>query len=170
MTEIIWRPEWQLRPPEDLPFNPDGSLAFGEPVGNLTLPSDYLGFKRRAGAAALRDRGSWFLARFDDGTLLCEIAWLGSWRSVRLGTLNYNSDPDPADRCLPPIFVSIGYAEPGPMDVVMNVEQGDPDFGKVYVWFPSHDPWMTGTNTRELGFVANSFADFMNNLARREAL
>jgi hypothetical protein len=84
--------------------------------------------------------------------------------------LNYNSDPDPADRCLPPIFVSIGYAEPGPMDVVMNVEQGDPDFGKVYVWFPSHDPWMTGTNTRELGFVANSFADFMNNLARREAL
>jgi hypothetical protein len=170
MTEIIWRPEWQLDPPADITFNADGSVPFGEPIGDLHLPPDYLGFMQRSEGAALRDRGSWFLARFHDGTLMCEIEWLGDMRNLRLGTRSYYRDPEMAQNYLPPTYVNIGFAEPGPMDVVMNVAVGGPDYGKVYVWFPSRDPWMTGSNTRGLGYVAGSFADFMNGLAPKENL
>ncbi len=170
MTKIIWRKEWQLYPPGVIPFNADGSVPFGDPLGGLFLPADYLGFMQRSEGAALRDRGSWFLARFQDGTLPCEIEWLGDMRNLRLGTISCYRDPDMAQHCLPPTYVYIGYAEPGPYDVVMNALRGDPDYGKVYVWHHAHDPWMTGSNTRGLGLVADSFTAFMNGLASKDKL
>jgi hypothetical protein len=167
MTDIIWRKEWQLNPPADLPFNPDGTVAFGEPVGNLRLPADYIGFMSISEGAALRDKGSWFLGRFSDGLALFEIEWLGGVRNLILTTNSYRRHGR-----VSPNHVFIGYAEPGPdgSDVVLNAAVGDPDYGKVFVWIRANDPWMTGDNTRGLGFVANSFNDFMNNLAPKEAL
>jgi hypothetical protein len=170
MTEIIWRKEWQLDHPIEIPVNADGSVAFGDPVGDLFLPSDYLGFMQVSDGAALRDRGSWFFAQFLDRRLKCQVEWLGGWRNLRLGTRSFYFGTDP-EFLLPKTYANIGYAEPAlhqneqsPFEVVMSITSLSLDYGKVYIWSPSHDPWMTGTNTRGLGFVADSFAAFMNGL------
>jgi hypothetical protein len=167
MSELIYRPQWQLNQPAQLELNSDGSFPIGEPVGNVFLPPDYVSFMRHSEGAALRDKGSWFLGRFNEGVMLFEIEWLGRLRNLMLATRSYRRHER-----LPAFYVFIGYAEPGPggSDVVMNVQPGDPDYGKVFVWIKANDPWMTGDNTRGLGFVANSFNDFMNNLAPKERL
>lgn len=54
--------------------------------------------------------------------------------------------------------------------MLICVEEGSRDYGKVYAWKSSQDPWMEGDNTIGLGFVANSFTEFMNNLTARENL
>ncbi|GAA6176448.1 SMI1/KNR4 family protein [Sulfitobacter pacificus] len=169
MSELVWRENWQLNDPAELNLNMDGSFTIKDPVGDIFLPDDYIAFMRRSEGAALRDRGSCFLGQFHDGVIIFEIEWLGSLRNLRLSTRRNYYD-DEAEDLLPRFLAFIGYAEPGPSDVLINVSKGDPDYGKVYVWTPAKDPWMTGDNTRGLGWVADSFADFMNNLAPKEAL
>ena len=173
MTDITWNPKWQLKAPAAFDFNPDGSVTFKGPVGDVFLPADYVAFMQVSDGAALRDKGAWFIARFDDGVMLLQIEWLGDMRSVMLGTWEFYEHPDPATHILPQLFVNIGYADPAHPDgaeVVMNVVKGDPDYGKVYAWVKANDPWMTGDNTRGLGHVADSFTAFMNGLTDRENL
>jgi hypothetical protein len=168
----MWRPEWQLDQPANIELNEDGTVTFKGPIGRILLPDQYLAFLRHSDGAALRDKGSWFLGRFHDGVVLFEIEWLGGLDTAMHGTWAFYETTDPALHKLPLTYVSIGYAEPGSggSDVVMNVQPGDPDYGKVFVWIKANDPWMTGDNTRGLGFVANGFNDFMNNLAPKERL
>ena len=174
MAEIIWNPKWQLNPPTQFDFNSDGSVTFEGPVGSIFLPDDYIGFMQVSGGAALRDKGSWFIARFDgDGVALMQIEWLGSLDTVMFGTWRLYETPEPETHRLPQKYVTIGFADPANpdgADVVMNVNRDDPDYGKVYVWITANDPWMTGDNTKGLGYVADSFTDFMNGLTDRENL
>jgi len=37
-------------------------------------------------------------------------------------------------------------------------------------WFYAPEEWMTGSNTKGLGRVANSFTDFMNGLVDEDGL
>lgn len=174
MAELVWNPKWQLNAPGTFKFNADGSVTFRGPVvGDVFLPDDYVAFMQKSAGAALRDRGSWFMARFDEGVVLLQIEWLGDVRSLMLGTWAFYETPEPETHKLPQKYVSIGYADPvnpNGADVVMNVVKDDPDFGKIYVWVKANDPWMTGDNTRGLGFVANSFTEFMNGLTEQEDL
>ncbi|MBT0957823.1 SMI1/KNR4 family protein [Alphaproteobacteria bacterium KMM 3653] len=170
MSELKWRPEWQRKEPASIPFNADGSVTFKGPVGDVVLPKEYSDFLQISEGAALRDRGSWFAGRFDEGVALFEIEWLGTLRNAMMQTWGYYEVPEQEQHLLPPTYVFIGYAEPGPSDVVINVAQGDPDYGKVFVWTPVREPWMTGQNTRGLGLVADSFNDFMNGLAAKDEL
>ncbi|KGJ01597.1 hypothetical protein SAMN04487972_1632 [Paracoccus halophilus] len=73
---------------------------------------------------------------------------------------------------VPDGFINIGHAEPGPdgIYVLLNVDANSQDYGKVYAWINANDPWMIGDNTRGLGFVADSFTEFMNNLTDRKNL
>lgn len=54
--------------------------------------------------------------------------------------------------------------------VLLSVRKREPDYGKVFTWMETQDPWMEGDNTQGLGFVADSFTDFMNNLTDRKNL
>ncbi|KGJ01598.1 hypothetical protein SAMN04487972_1633 [Paracoccus halophilus] len=87
-------------------------------------------------------------------------------------TWDYYIYPEPEKHKLPLGFMGIGYAEPAPngVDVVLNVDTSSLDYGKVYAWVRTNDPWMTGNNKRGLGFVADSFTEFMNNLTDKKNL
>ncbi|MBK4218243.1 SMI1/KNR4 family protein [Paracoccus caeni] len=171
MTGIKWNPAWQLDPPAQIDINPDGTVTFEGPVGNVLLPKEYLDFLLISDGAALRDRGSWFLARFQNGLLVGEIEWLGGIDTVMGTTWNLYVYPDPEKNKVPDGFINVGFA-PGQedMDILLNVNRSSSDFGKVYAWINADDPWMIGDNTRGLGFVANSFNEFMNNLTDRKNL
>jgi len=169
MSEIIWNDRWQLSEPADIASNDDGSFTIKDPVGPVFLPDEYVAFMRKSEGAALRDKDAWFLGNFREGVVHFEMQWLGTMRNLRLGTRRYYQD-DPAESSLPETYAFIGSAEPGSSDVIMNVAKNDPDYGKIYVWTPAKDPWMVGDNTRGTGWVADSFVDFMNNLAPKEAL
>lgn len=172
MADINWNPAWQLNPPAKIAFKSDRKVTFEGPVGDVLLPKDYIDFLLVSDGAALRDRGSWFLARFADGTLLAEIEWLGGIDNAMGGTWNLYIYPEPERNMVPEGFINIGYAEPGPdgIYVLLNVDTRNQDYGKVYAWIKANDPWMIGDNTRGLGFVANSFTEFMNNLTDRKNL
>ena len=58
----------------------------------------------------------------------------------------------------------------GEFDVLLCCLKDHHDYGKVFVWPRSDDPWMEGTNTIGLGFVADNFSEFINNLTARENL
>ena len=47
--------------------------------------------------------------------------------------------------------------------LVMSLAEND--YGAVYVYFPSDDPWGTGENNY-LGYIASSFTDFIENKIR----
>ena len=162
-------PKWQLDEPADVPLDQDGRFALLHGLSPIRLPDDYLAFLRISEGAALRDKDAHFLARFKDGIRILEIEWLGDLVTLEIGTSNYLLD-NRQDRLVPEGFAKIGFAEPGPYDVVLNVREGDADRGKVYVWLQALDPWMTGDNTLGLGWVADSFTEFMNGLTARENL
>lgn len=164
-------PKWQLDIPGEFPVLPDNRVAFGGVLGDVTLPKDYLDFMRLSDGAALRYRDAWFLARFAKGTVMAEIDYLAEMdnvihRSNRLNTV-FAGQVLPM---LPPGHITIGGCEEAMLEVLLNVHPGHPDFGKVYVWRQSQDGWMSGDNLQGLGFVADSFSDFMNALTARETL
>ena len=177
MTSLIWNPLWQLSVPDPFDLNANGSTTFKGAVGDVFLPEDYLSFMQIAGGAALRDRGSWFIAKFLDERLTCEIEWLGNTSSVMFSTWDFYTEPE--RDLLPQQFVSIGYAEVRQpcsekfeanhgCNVVIQVDRNSLDYGKVYLWikpsksFENIDTWMKGNNNIGLGYIAESFNDFMN--------
>jgi len=178
VTTLIWNPLWQLSAPDPFDLNANGSTTFKGPVGDVFLPEDYLLFMQTAGGAALRDRGSWFLAKFLDEQLVCEIEWLGNTSSVMFATWDFYTEPE--KNLLPQQFISIGYAEVKQhksekykandgCNVVMCADTDSADYGKVFIWIkPAQslenvDAWMKGNNSLGIGYVADSFNDFMNN-------
>ncbi|WP_308917472.1 SMI1/KNR4 family protein [Jannaschia sp. LMIT008] len=173
MSGINWNPDWQLSEPSEFDFNPDGSITLRDPLNDVFLTRDYIEFMQRSNGAGLRDTGSWFMARFDEGVVLLQVEWLGNTRNLDLTTRSYYRHLDPDTHLLPLKHVFIGFADPvNPegADIVMNVQKGDPDYGKIYAWIRANDPWMTGDNTHGLGHVADSFTGFMNGLTERENL
>ncbi|MEL6476714.1 MAG: SMI1/KNR4 family protein [Pseudomonadota bacterium] len=167
--EIKINPKWQLNPPATLDLDAEGRLPLLRGLDPIRLPEDYAAFLRKSEGAALRDKDAHFLAHFKDGVRILEIEWLGNIKNLRVGTSNYLLD-NQTDRLIPDGYAKIGFAEPGPYDVVICVREGEEDYGKVYVWLQAFDAWMTGDNSLGLGWVADSFTAFMNGLAAREAL
>lgn len=171
MVGINWNPAWQLEPPARIDFNHDGSVAFKGPVGNVLLPEEYKNFLLKSDGAALRDRGSWFLAHFPAGVSIEEVEWLGGLESNKNMTWGFYPYPQAEKNFLPPGFIGIGYA-PGHQDnyILLATDPKSQDFGKVFIWARANDPWVTGDNTRGLGYVADNFAEFMNNLTEKKNL
>lgn len=164
MHELIWNPKWQLSPPKTIELKNDGSITFKGPIGDVYLPEDYLNFIRESDGAALRDKDSFFEATFDDGASIFEIEWLGKLNTVMFQTWDFYEHSDPQTHKLPRHYISIGYAEPNASRVVLCADRASADYGKISVWVPANDVWMVGDNTRGLGYVAESFNQFMNSL------
>lgn len=177
MASLIWNPLWQLSDAEHFDINSDRSVTFKGNVGNIFLPEEYLSFMQKTGGAGLLDRGAWFVAKYPDEEITCEIEWLGKMSTVFFGTWDFYTDSETFH--LPEQFVSIGYAEVRQhcsekykanhgCNVVIQVDRNSPDYGKVYLWikpsqsFENVDTWMKGNNTLGLGYIAGSFNDFMN--------
>ncbi|SFA52378.1 hypothetical protein SAMN04487972_109104 [Paracoccus halophilus] len=89
-----------------------------------------------------------------------------------LGTWGFQESLYHDGYMVPKGYVDIGTAEGDKeyTSVLLSVRKGESDFGKVFTWMESHDPWMEGENTQGLGFVADSFTEFMNNLTDRQNL
>lgn len=168
MPELIWNPHWQLSQPSIIELNNDGSIAFKGPIGDVFLPEDYLTFIKRSDGAALRDKGSFFVAEFYDGLSIFEIEWLGKLNTVMFQTWDFYEQAAAETHKLPRHYVSIGYAEPRASRIVICADRESVDYGRVSIWIPANDAWMIGDNTRGLGFVAESFNEFMNKLKTSE--
>ena len=156
-------PKWQLDIPGEFTISKDGRVQFREPLGAVLLPRDYLDFMKMSDGAVLRYRDAWFIARFPQGIKIVEIDYLSEMENV-IGHSYV------ARMSMPNGFISIGASELEEMDILIGVEEGSCDYGKIYAWKSSVDPWMEGNNTIGLGFVADSFTEFMNNLTARENL
>ena len=162
-------PKWQLNEPADVRLDANGKFPLLHGLNPMCLPEDYLAFMSKSEGAALKDRDGYFLAHFKDRIDILEIEWLGDLTNLEIGTSNYLLD-NRKDRLVPEGFAKIGFAEPGPYDIVMNVREGDADYGQIYVWLQAFDPWMSGDNTLGFGWVADNFTAFMNGLTARENL
>ncbi|KGJ02593.1 hypothetical protein IT41_17120 [Paracoccus halophilus] len=153
-------------------FNRDGSVAFGGSVGDVFIPEDYRDFMLYTDGVGTKETGSWFLTRYRDGVKILELEYLSEFFSVVNQTWGFKASLYHDGYTVPEGYMDIGTAE-GDREytsVLLSVRKGESDYGKVFTWMQSHDPWMEGENTQGLGFVADSFTDFMNNLAERKNL
>lgn len=162
-------PKWQLDVPGDFPQSRDARVDFGDPLGEVRLPSDYLAFMRASDGAVLRDRDGWFLARFPAGTVIAEIDYLNEMQNVvrtsRGLSKTFTDRPGPA---IPPRWIAIGFSEAEYMQVLLCADEASQEYGHVCGWYDAgNDPWMEGENTRGLGHVSDSFTTFMNGLTER---
>lgn len=92
----------------------------------MFLPEDYLNFMKKSDGAALRDRGSFFVAKFQDGPSIFEIEWLGKLNTDMFQTWDFYEYSASDTHKLPKHYVSIGYAEPGFSRVVLCADRERP--------------------------------------------
>lgn len=143
------------------------------------LPSDYKTFMMTFGPVGFGDEG---------------VTYDVEWRRVDGKPLSSDEDEDEDEdfeddflllvlsnpeyirECLSRLWLSGGAKVPRIPDkyfpiaqeaiypyVVMSLE-GD-DYGAIYLYYPSDDPWGTGENNY-LGYIAKSFTDFIENKIR----
>ncbi|MGL5011980.1 MAG: hypothetical protein ACRC6I_19085 [Paracoccaceae bacterium] len=91
---------------------------------------------------------------------------------MMLSTWGYQENVYHDGYTVPKGYVHIGQCEGDAnyTDLQLCCIPGHPDYGKVFTWVNTQDPWMTGDNTRGLGFAANSLTQLLNNLTQREVL
>ena len=170
---IIFNPEWQLDDdPAEFEIDKDGKIDFGEDQGLLRLPQDYLDFMAITNGAVLigDTKKSYFIIRFRDGTDIWPLDELYYDELVVSQTDAYQDGLYYDEkRCrIPPGYVTIANVN-SHIALICAIE-GHEDYGKIYGWRFSQDPWMEGNNTFGLGYIADSFTAFMNNLEVEEAL
>ena len=173
------RPEWDLDDPADIKVNRDGSVTFKGPVGDVFLPQDYFSMLKISDGIGIDidDKNAWFLGDFQNGFVILNYYGASRINNVMHGTWGYFDNDEHGKPLLPEGFIRIGISAPhhldmtkGEFDVLLCCLKDHHDYGKVFVWPRSDDPWMEGTNTIGLGFVADSFTEFMNNLTAQENL
>lgn len=168
---ITINPKWQLEVPGDFSVTRDGKVDYGGDLGLVAVPKDYIEFMQSSDGAVLRDRDGWFVAQFPAGSVVAEVDSIFEMENAVFASKTVNKTfAGASGPALPPTYISIGDCELERMDVLICVQDGSNDYGKVYVWHNTTDPWMEGNNTKGLGYVADSFTDFMNNLTARENL
>lgn len=170
--DVNWRPEWEREDPADMSVNRDGSITFAGPVGKVFLPDEYKEFMMYTDGVGTKDTGTWFLTRYNDGVRILELEYLSDFFSVNNRTWGYRENLYHDGYTVPEGYIHIGTAEGDKeyTSVLLSVRKGEPDYGKVFTWMETQDPWMEGDNTQGLGFVANRFTEFMNNLTDRKNL
>jgi hypothetical protein len=153
-------------------LNADGTLTFSGPTGNVLLPPDYLAFMQLTDGAWTKGPDAWFITRYDSGVKILELEGVHGWRSVMLGTWGYQENLYHNEFTVPQGYVSIGQCEGDAAytDLQLCCIPGHPDYGRVFTWMNTQDPWMTGDNMRGLGLAANSFTELMNNLTFKDQL
>jgi hypothetical protein len=166
------RPHWSVDPPTDFTLNPDGTLTFQGPIGDILLPPDYLEFLRFCDGMGVRGDDSWFISGYDAGPKILQLEYLCSLFSVMNGTWRYRDNLYHKEIVAPPGYVCIGQCEGDGnyTDLQLCVIPGHPDYGKVFTWMQSQDPWMTGENTQGLGYAGTDFTSFMNGLTFKDRL
>lgn len=161
-------PKWQLNPPATITHAGENKVDFKGSLGLVLLPKDYLKFMKISDGAVLRNRDAWFMANFSNHNMTLEIDYLSEIENVIFSAsmvynVNYASP-------LPAKFIVLGFCEKDEMNVLLCAEENSSDYGKIFAWRQSYDPWMKGNNTQGLGFIANNFTEFMNNLRAKENL
>ena len=174
---VTINPVWDLNDPGHVPVNPDGTVTFKGPVGDVALPGDYVELLQKTDGLGTKDKQAWFVAHFAKGAVILELEWLGELANAMSVTWGYFDALDHDLPLVPEGYIFIGRAFPhyedatkGDFDVLLCCLPDHHDRGKVFAWPRSADPWMEGDNRHGLGFVADSFSDFMNTLAAREDL
>lgn len=169
---VIWKSEWEKEEPASIDFNADGSITFSGNVGDIFLPDDYKDFLLYSDGVGTKDTGTWFLSKYDDGIRILELEYLSEFFSVDNRTWSFRQNLYHDGYTVPKGYIHIGTAE-GDREytsVLLSVRKGEADYGKIFTWMQTQDPWMEGENTQGLGFVADSFTEFMNNLTDRKNL
>lgn len=163
---IDFRESWRIDDAEKaFEFQKDGSIFVNDRVGYLFLPKDYQEFiAEYPGGITPTEEDNFIVAQFKEESIEVQVDYLISLESL-ISDYSFGYESIYADGSkskLPPLHIIIASGSID--DFVLNVDKKSPDFGKVYNWTRSGDPWGTGDNTEGLGWVANSFTDFLNNL------
>jgi len=163
---IKWNSEWQLSKIEPIISSEGKEFIFKYNTSVSSLPADYLSFISTVDGAVISGatKKCCFIVRFAEGTEIWEIIELYGAESVinltdaSQTTVFYEG----THARTPPGYVWIGKSDD--THVLLCALEGHSDYGKIYGWMFSQDPWMEGTNTAGLGHIADSFTEFMNNL------
>jgi len=169
---VIWRESWKKTAPADLNLNKTGVIHIEGLNMEMCLPEDYAAFMQVADGIVILNDERHFLGRYGNGTEVLELEYTYNFELVLSSTRSYYDPLYHSDFTLPKWYVGIAQADSQgyTVEVLINVVKGSEDYGKVYSWTRSNDPWMDGNNKQGLGFVADSFSDFMNNLTTYESL
>ncbi|MEM6532394.1 MAG: hypothetical protein AAF654_07210 [Myxococcota bacterium] len=162
------RDTWRFEPPDQIHFNADGTVDFGGKVGNVFLPKDYAELMTKLGPVTFEDEDNACMATYEDGRQIVVVEYLSEFSSVVLGTRRLYESMFHDDFLVPPGFIYFASGET--QDIVMNVDAKSADFGKVYARPRTQDPLGQGDNTQGLGWIADSFTGFMNDLTEEDNL
>jgi hypothetical protein len=169
---ISLRPHWRIEAPAPIKLNPDGTLTFSGPIGPVLLPPSYLEFLQLSDGLLTRGDDSWFISHYEHGPKILQLEYLSTLFSVMNGTWGYQDNVYHDGYTVPKGYAKIGTVEGDGnyTDLQLCVIPGHPDYGKVFTWMQSQDPWMTGENTQGLGYAGTDFVSFMNGLTFKDRL
>ncbi len=167
---ISWSDAWQKDTPIDPKVLSVGPIDFGGAIGSVVLPTDYLEFMRESDGLTIRDEERYFIGHCSSGSEVFRYEYGWSFSDVIHLSSSFYESMFHNEAELPKGYIGIAQADgdESTVQVLICVSKSSKDYGKVYCWELCHDPWMTGGNTIGLGFVANSFTDFMNSLTTHD--
>lgn len=153
----------------------DGRIAFiCNYLGEIRLPQDYAEFMKTSNGVKGFDCDACFIAHFPDGISIFEFDYIANWLSMKRTNSTHLATSSIVTKVnYPDGFAYIGRAmsdEVGEGLILTGIDQNSPDYGKIYMLMSAADPYGEGDNTRGIGYVADSFTEFMNNFRPREEL
>jgi hypothetical protein len=169
---IRYRPQWRLRPQAQFSVNPDQTVTFKDPIGDVLLPAGYISLLQKTDGFLAGGDDNWFVTGYQTGTKSLALMGFFGFFSVVSGTSQYQRSPYHDGYLVPKGYIGIGECEGDTYltDLLICCIPGHPDYGRVLTWMRSQFPWMTGENTRGFGVAANNITDFLNNLTLRQKL
>ncbi len=166
--DIILRDTWRTGSADLIEFNEDGTLPFSLISADVYLPEDFKTFITEVGTITCLAEDNFCLTHYQGSVEIVMLQYLMKMSSINilsgdLASSLYHGKPKMLPNYIP---FGAGLCE----YFLLNVDRLSPDFGKVFTSIHTQDPWGKGDNVKGLGWVADSFNEFMNNLQEEEAL
>lgn len=166
--DIILRDSWRTGPADLIEFNEDGTVPFSLIGTDVCLPEDYKTFITEVGTITCLAEDNFCLTHYEGSVEIVMLQYLIKMSSINnltgdLASGVYHGKPKMLPNYIP---FGAGLCE----NFFLNVDRPSPDFGKVFTSIHTQDPWGEGQNVKGLGWVADSFSEFMNNLQSEESL
>lgn len=148
-----------------------GDFDFGPHLPRAAFPRDFVeAYVTQFDGAS--DDDEYFLARFDNGVQVMMLESIEDPAHIHSqnAILAESVYAEAGAVILPPGYVTFGTAlEDARWQLMVCVDQGSSDYGRITVWKRAHDALGEGDNTQAMGFVAPNLRSFLDQLGPRSA-
>lgn len=147
---------------------------FGKALPRASFPAAFAEQFDAISEDSFDDEKEHFVAHFSNGRLICYFETIFEVRGIRMqnGIISESACAAEGATVMPPGYYAFGsaYDDVGELRLMVNLAEGDPSYGKIFVWALTHNPKGADDTPHCVGFVADSLNDFVASLDKEDAL